>query len=94
MELCASEVVLDRYAPGDAGWMIRRHAALYAAEAGFDDSFGLLVARIVAEFDAHHDPVRERGWIARAGAQRLGSIFCVKAPEPGAAKLRLFLLEP
>ena len=79
--------------PGDAGWVIARHAELYAAEAGFDATFETLVARIVADFLASHDPARERGWIARRGDLRLGSIFCVKEA-PGVARLRLFLLEP
>ena len=79
--------------PGDAGWVIARHAELYAAEAGFDATFETLVARIVADFLGAHDPARERGWIARRRDVRLGSIFCVQE-SPGVAKLRLFLLEP
>ncbi len=94
MGLSASEVVLDDLRIGDAGWLIQRHAELYAEEAGFDASFEPLVARILADFLENHDPTRERGWIARAGEQRLGSIFCVKGPEAGMAKLRLFLLVP
>jgi GNAT superfamily N-acetyltransferase len=94
MGLCASEVVLDELRIGDAGWLIQRHAELYAEEAGFDASFEPLVARILADFLDGHDPVRERGWIARHGERRLGSIFCVQGPAPGLAKLRLFLLEP
>lgn len=94
MTVCASEVVLDRLRIGDAGWLIQRHGELYAQEAGFDATFEPLVARILADFLDAHDPVRERGWIARAGDRRLGSIFCVQGPVPDAAKLRLFLLEP
>ena len=94
MALSASEVMLDTLRIGDAGWLIQRHAELYAAEAGFDASFEPLVARILADFLDHHDPARERGWIARAGGRRLGSIFCVTGPAPDTAKLRLFLLEP
>jgi N-acetylglutamate synthase-like GNAT family acetyltransferase len=52
------------------------------------------VARILADFADGHDPACERGWIARAGEDALGSIFCVKGPEPGLAKLRLFFLVP
>ncbi|MGQ0564817.1 MAG: bifunctional helix-turn-helix transcriptional regulator/GNAT family N-acetyltransferase [Gemmobacter sp.] len=78
--------------PGDAGWVIARHAEHYAANDGFDATFEALVARIVADFLAGHDPARERGWIARAGERRLGSIFCV-AETPEVAKLRLFFIE-
>jgi GNAT superfamily N-acetyltransferase len=94
MAVCASEVVLGGLRIGDAGWLIQRHAELYAEEAGFDATFEPLVARILADFLDGHDPARERGWIARAGDRRLGSIFCVQGPEADTAKLRLFLLEP
>lgn len=94
MAMSASDVVLDRVRTGDAGWLVMRHGELYAEEAGFDASFEPLVARILADFLEGHDPARERGWIARAGGRRLGSIFCVQGPGPETAKLRLFLLEP
>ena len=79
---------------GDAGWLIQHHAELYAAEEGFDWTFEPLVAEILVDFLRHRDPSCERAWIAWDGGQRLGSIFCVKGPEPGQAKLRLFLLTP
>lgn len=78
--------------PGDAGWVIARHGALYAADEGFDATFEALVAEIVAAFLRHHDPVRERGWIAVRGAHRLGSIFCMREAED-VARLRLFFVE-
>lgn len=80
--------------PGDGGWVISRHGALYAAEHGFDPSFEATVARIVAEFLETQDPSCERGWIARAGETRLGAVFCVREGQAGVAKLRLFLVEP
>lgn len=89
----APEVVLGPLEPGDAGWVVMRHGALYAREEGFDASFEALVAEIVAGFLRDHDPGRERGWIARAAGRRLGSIFVVDGGA-GAAKLRLFLLLP
>lgn len=79
---------------GDAGWLIQRHAELYAAEEGFDASFEALVAEILADYIRNRDPSCERAWIAHRGAERLGSIFCVREGTPGIAKLRLFLLEP
>ena len=94
MELSASDVVLDQLRIGDAGWLIMRHAESYAGDDGFDDTFEPLVARILADFLAGHDPARARGWIARVGGRRLGSIFCVEGPAPDTAKLRLFYLEP
>ena len=87
------EIALRDLQPGDAGWIIGRHGALYARDEGFDASFEALVAEILAAFLKHHDPARERGWIAARGAQRLGSIFCVRLDDE-TAKLRLFLVEP
>jgi DNA-binding MarR family transcriptional regulator/GNAT superfamily N-acetyltransferase len=85
--------------PGDMGWVISRNGALYAAEFGFDDSYEALVARIVAEYAADHDPARERCWIAEleqpGGARRaVGAVFCVRDKEPETARLRLLLVEP
>jgi GNAT superfamily N-acetyltransferase len=72
----------------------QRHAELYAADEGFDATFEPLVARILADFLEGHDPTCERGWIARAGDARLGSIFCVKGVEPGVGEAAAVLLEP
>lgn len=88
-----SEPVLRDLKPGDAGWIISRHGALYARDEGFDHSFEALVAEILAAFLRDHDPERERGWIAEAEGRRLGSIFVVRLDEE-TAKLRLFLVEP
>jgi DNA-binding MarR family transcriptional regulator len=90
--LAAGEVTLRDLHPGDAGWIVSRHGALYAADEGFDESFEALVAEILAAFLRKHDPARERGWIAARGPLRLGSIFVV-AEAPEVAKLRLFFLE-
>ena len=53
--------------PGDFGWIVERHGALYAAEYGFDHRFAALVARVAGEFLATRDRARERAWkIGRA----------------------------
>ncbi len=89
----SAPLVLRDLEPGDGGWVIERHAALYAAEEGYDANFEALVAGIVTGFLTSRDPARARGWIATRGTERLGSIFVVsEAPE--VAKLRLFLIEP
>jgi GNAT superfamily N-acetyltransferase len=90
----SDRIDLRDLAIGDAGWLIQQHAELYAREEGFDASFEPLVAEILAAYIRSHDPSCERAWIAWEGGERLGSIFCVKGPEPGQAKLRLFLLTP
>ena len=87
-------VSLRRHRPGDMGWVIERHGALYFREYGWNEEFEALVAGITAEFIRKLDPARERCWIAQnAAGQRLGCIFMV-AGKGGSAKLRLLLVEP
>lgn len=77
------------FAASDADWLVEQHADHYARVERFDDTFGPLVAQIVADFLTDHDPTAEAGWMAHDGALRLGSIFCVRL-SPETAKLRLF----
>lgn len=79
--------------PGDLGWVVQRHGALYAQEYGWDESFEALVARVVADYVDHHDRRREAAWIAEVDGQRVGCVFCV-AHDATTAKLRLLLVEP
>ncbi len=80
--------------PGDLGWVVMAHGEVYAAEFGWDASFEALVARIVADYAAGHDPSREAGWIAEVGGERAGCVFCMAFDEPGTAKLRTLLVTP
>jgi DNA-binding MarR family transcriptional regulator/GNAT superfamily N-acetyltransferase len=90
----AAEPVLRDPAPGDLGWIVQRHGALYAAEYGWDAGFEGLVARIVADFAQEHDPRLERVWIAELDGRPVGSVMCVRDDEPDTARLRLLLVEP
>ena len=79
--------------PGDYGWVVQRHGALYAEEYGWDETFEALVASVVAEYAQDHDPEREAAWIAEVAGRPVGSIFCVRRDER-TAKLRCLLVEP
>lgn len=79
--------------PGDMGWVVQSHGALYAGEYGFDASFEGLVAKITAEFLDSFDAARERCWIADIDGVPVGSVFLVRHSDD-IAKLRLLLVDP
>jgi DNA-binding MarR family transcriptional regulator/N-acetylglutamate synthase-like GNAT family acetyltransferase len=85
--------ILRPHEPGDFGWIIHRHGALYAEEYGLDQTFEALVARIAAGFIENFDPARERCWIAEREGAVAGAVLLVKESEE-VAKLRLLYVEP
>jgi DNA-binding MarR family transcriptional regulator/GNAT superfamily N-acetyltransferase len=85
--------LLRPHRPGDMGWIVHRHGALYAQEYGWDESFEALVADIAASFIRDFDPKRERCWIAEKDGEIVGSVLLVKQ-EKEVAKLRLLYVEP
>jgi DNA-binding MarR family transcriptional regulator/GNAT superfamily N-acetyltransferase len=94
-EIAPRVVTLRPSALGDLGWVLQRHATVYADEFGWDASFEAVCARIIAEYttlrDAH--PGRTAEWIAEVDGVRAGSVFCVPDSET-MARLRLLIVEP
>jgi DNA-binding MarR family transcriptional regulator/GNAT superfamily N-acetyltransferase len=85
--------ILREPRPGDFGWIVSRHAELYAKEYGWIEPFEGLCAQIVADFANNNDPKRERCWIAERDGENVGTVMLVK-DKPGVARLRLLLVDP
>ncbi len=80
--------------PGDFGWIVSRHAELYAQEYGWVEPFEGLCAQIVADFINNFDPQRERCWMAEIDGENVGCVMLVKDEQPDVARLRLLLVDP
>lgn len=96
-----SPFLLRPLQPGDIGWIVSRHGALYAQDYGWDMRFEALVARVAADLVERFDPAREAGWIAERDGINIGCVCLVQArdedtgePIAGTAQLRLLLVDP
>ena len=79
--------------PGDIGWVVQQHGALYWREYGWNSEFEALVADIAAQFVRKFQPQWEKCWIAELDGERVGSVFVVPASRR-VAQLRLLLVDP
>lgn len=84
---------LRTHRPGDMGWVISAHGALYAQDYGWNEEFEALVADIAVEFIRKYKPEMERCWIAEMDGEPVGSVFLVRQSKT-AAKLRLLIIDP
>jgi DNA-binding MarR family transcriptional regulator/GNAT superfamily N-acetyltransferase len=79
--------------PGDFGWIVKRHAELYAQEYRWLEPFEGVCAQIVADFVNKFDERRERCWIAEIDGENAGTVMVVNDGD-SVARLRLLLVEP
>ncbi len=79
--------------PGDMGWVVQQHGAIYAREYGFNSEFEGLVAGIVANYLKQYQPDWERCWMAEVNGELAGSVFVVRKSKT-VAQLRLLILTP
>jgi DNA-binding MarR family transcriptional regulator/GNAT superfamily N-acetyltransferase len=85
-------VILRGIEPGDMGWVIQRHGAIYFDEFGWDSDFEALVASIVARYHTEQKPGLENAWIVEVDGARAGCVFCCHKDET-TAQLRILLVE-
>lgn len=84
---------LRALAPGDLGWVVQRHGAIYWDEFGWNSEFEALIATIVARYRTELKPGRENAWIAEVDGARAGCVFCCER-DADTAQLRILLVEP
>jgi GNAT superfamily N-acetyltransferase len=89
----AGDIVLRDPEPGDYGWIIERHGALYAAEYGFNANMEGYAAEVLGAYVTNFQPERDRCWIAERNGVRCGCVFVVH-DDATTARLRMLLTEP
>ena len=79
---------------GDFGWIVARHAELYAQEYGWTEPFEGLCAQIVADFVNNYD-AETRALLDRRTERRECRLHHAgQGRAPGVARIRLLLVDP
>jgi len=78
--------------PGDIGYVIYLHGALYSKEYGYGIQFESYVAKGLCEFYEKYNPQRNRVWLCEHNDRMIGFLLLMDRGE--AAQLRYFLIEP
>ena len=78
--------------PGDIGYVVYMHGALYGMEYNYGIQFETYVAKGLCEFYETFDPQRSRVWVCEHNNKIIGFLLLMDRKE--AAQLRYFLIEP
>jgi len=78
--------------PGDIGYAIFLHGALYSREYNYELQFESYVAKGLCEFYEKYNPARNRVWVCEYENKIIG--FLLLMDRGDAAQLRYFLIEP
>jgi GNAT superfamily N-acetyltransferase len=90
--LTAARVEIRPAEPGDHGWVLERHAHLFDDQERWGEPFIAMIARLIADYLAEHDPEREGAWVAELDGRRAGSVYCVRRSDE-VAQLRLLFVD-
>jgi GNAT superfamily N-acetyltransferase len=78
--------------PGDIGYVIYMHGALYGREYNYGIQFETYVAKGLCEFYEQFNPKRSRVWVCEHNNRMIGFLLLIDRGE--SAQLRYFLIEP
>jgi len=78
--------------PGDIGYVVYMHGALYGREYNYGIQFESYVAKGLCEFYEKYDPQRNQVWVCEHNNKIIGFLLLMDRKE--AAQLRYFLIEP
>ena len=78
--------------PGDFGYIIYRHGAMYAKEYNYGVAFEMYVAEGICEFYQNYDSTKDRVWLCEHNGKIIGSLFLQHRVNKK-AQLRYFYLE-
>lgn len=78
--------------PGDLGFIIHMHGALYKMEYNYGLQFEAYVAQGLCEFYEKYNSERDRIWLCEHEKRIIGSLLLMNRGK--AAQLRYFLIEP
>lgn len=93
-QLLAQEITYrEELRPGDVGYLIYLHGALYAKESGYIQKFEGYVMKTFYDFLENYSAEKDRIWLAEYNNRIIGCIAILHRPK-NEAQLRWFLVHP